>query len=76
MSFLMEACGVLQEEHLQNAESNVSNARKQSLAAGFQLFCTNLGNDQVQHTKYLATAESNASRTKAIMIQSLEDMVF
>ena len=71
----MEASGVIQEEHVQNAQSSVANARKQSLAAAFQLFRTNLDNDQVQHTKYLASAEANASRTKTIMIQSLEDMV-
>jgi len=75
LSFLMEASGVIQEEHVLTAQSSVANARKQSLAAAYQLFQTNLENDQVQHEKFLASAEANASRTKTIMIQSLEDTV-
>ena len=75
LSFLMEASGVIQEEHVLTAQSSVSNARKQSLLAAYQLFQTNLENDQVQHEKFLASAEANASRTKTIMVQSLEDSV-
>ena len=71
----MEASGVMQEEHVLTAQNSVMNARKQSLAAAYQLFQTILENDQVQHEKFLASAEANASRTKTIMIQSLEDTV-
>ena len=69
----MEATGSLQEEHVLSAQSSVTNARKQSLQAAFNLFRTNLETDQAQHKKFLATSEASASRSRSIMIESLEE---
>ena len=62
------------EEQLIAAQSTVSNARKQSLQAGFNLFATSLATDQVQHDKFLAAAELHSQRARSVLVHSLEDI--
>ena len=68
----MEACGKQQEDHVISAQSTVNNARKASLQAAFNLFSTNLANDQCLQDKFLATAEANATRARSVLVHSLE----
>ena len=72
LSFVQEACGRQQEEHLISAQSTVNNARRSSLQAGFNLFATNLANDQVMQDKYLATADMTSARARSVLVHSLE----
>lgn len=72
LGFVQEACGKQQEEHVVNAQSTVNNARKNSLAAAFNLFATNLTNDQCLQDKFLAMAEMTNSRARSVLIHGLE----
>ena len=72
LSFVQEASGRQQEEQLISAQSSVNNARKNSLQAAFNLFATNLANDQILQDKYLASADMNTQRTRSILVHSLE----
>ena len=53
----------------------MNNARRSSLQAGFNLFATNLANDQVMQDKYLATADMNSARARSVLVHSLEARV-
>lgn len=72
LSFVQEASGRRQEEQLMSAQSSVNNARKNSLQAAFNLFATNLANDQILQDKYLASADMSSQRTRSILVHSLE----
>ena len=72
LGFVQEACGKQQEEHVVNAQSTVNNARKNSLTAAFNLFATNLTNDQCLQDKFLAMAEMTNSRARSVLIHGLE----
>lgn len=72
LSFVQEACGREQEEHIIAAQSTVNNARKSSLQAGFNLFATNLANDELKQDKFNATADLNSSRARSVLVASLE----
>lgn len=70
--FVQEASGRQQEEQLMAAQSTVNNARKNSLQAAWNLFITNLGNDQVKQDKFLITDEMSSARARSVLVQSLE----
>ena len=72
LAFVQEACGRQQEDHIISAQSNVNNARKTSLQAAFNLFATNLSNDQCMQDKFLATSEMNSARARSVLVHSLE----
>lgn len=70
--FIQEASGRQQEQQLMAAQSTVNNARKASLTAAWNLFVTNLSNDEVKQDKFLVTAEMSSARTRSVLVQSLE----
>lgn len=72
LAFVQEACGRQQEEHLISAQSSVNNARKSSLTAAFNLFATNLANDQVMQDKFQASADMCSQRQRSVLVHSLE----
>ena len=72
LAFFQEATGALQEEHIQNAQSSVCNARKAALAAAYKVFKSSLANDVLLHEKHLAAASGSEARTRATILNSLE----
>lgn len=64
LSFVAEAAGVLQEQHIADAQSSVHNARKQSLQAAWKLFATSVSNDQVVHQRHKAALDLSSTRHK------------
>ena len=72
IGFVLEACGKQQEDHVVSAQSSVNNASKTSLQAAYNLFSTNVANDQCLQDKFLATAEMNSSRARSVLVHSLE----
>ena len=73
MAFVQEAAGKQTEDLLVAAQSSVSNARKSSIQAAWNLFTTSLHNDQVVHDKHLAASEMNSQRARSVLVHALED---
>lgn len=72
MSFVLEAKGLLQDTHLQEAQSRTTNAQKKAVAAAWHLFQSNLENDQLIWKKYLLASSGDEARARAAIVQSLE----
>ena len=72
LAFFSEATGAVQESHILEAQNAVSNARKQSLQAGFALFKTSLSNDQILHERHLAAAKTDEAKNRTAALNSLE----
>ena len=73
LPFVQEAAGRQTEELISSAQSSVNNARKNSIQAAYNLFATNLKNDQILHDKFVATSEMSSLRARSVMVHSLED---
>ena len=72
LAFYAEATGSVQEDHILEGQSAVSNARKASLQAAFNLFKTSLDNDHVLHERHMAVAKSDEVRARSSALASLE----
>jgi len=72
LAFFAEATGQVQESHILEAQNAVSNARKASLQAAFNLFKTSLGNDQVLQERHLAAAKTDEARNRSAALNSLQ----
>lgn len=72
LAFYAEASGTVQETHILDAQSQVQNARKASLAAAYNLFKTSLSNDHVLHDRFLEAAKTDESRARSAALSSLE----
>ena len=72
LAFVAELTGQEQEQHIQNAQSSVLNARKSSLQAAYRLFVTSLQNDQVIHDRHRAAVDMSSARTRSVLVHSLE----
>lgn len=72
LAFFAEATGTVQEGHILEAQNAVANARKSSLQAGFNLFRTSLGNDQVLHERHLAASKTDEAKARSAVLGSLE----
>ena len=73
LPFVQEAAGRQTEELISSAQSSVNNARKNSIQAAYNLFATNLKNDQILHDKFVAASEMSSLRARSVMVHSLED---
>lgn len=72
LSFVLELKGALQEEQLEAAQNRASNALKRSQATAFELFRTNLEQDQLHRRKFLSTTFGDQNRLRASVIETLE----
>lgn len=75
MSFVLEACGTLHNEQIEQAQSRTASALKKSLASAWELFSTNLESDQLLRDKYLASCSGDEARQRAAIIESLEAQI-
>ena len=72
MSFVLEACGTLHNEQIEQAQSKTASALKKSLASAWELFSTNLESDHLLREKYMASCSGDEARQRAAIIESLE----
>lgn len=72
LSFVLEGKGLMQDHQLEAAQSKAASALKKSQASAFELFKTNLEQDQMVHRRYLSTSIGDESRARAAIIGSLE----
>ena len=73
LSFVLEAKGIVQDQQIERAQGRIQSAFKQSILAGFNLFKTNLEADQVAHRRHLVAASGDAQRTRAALVNQLQD---
>lgn len=76
LSFVLDACGVVQEAEIVKAQGRIQSAFRQSLQAGFTLFKTNLESDQVNHRRHLMAAAGDSAKQRAAIVGSLEASKF
>ena len=72
LSFVLEGKGLMQEEALELAQSKASSAYKKSLVSAFELFKSNLEQDQLLRRRYVQAAVGDESRARAAIVDSLE----
>lgn len=72
MSFVLESQGILQEAEINKAQSRIHSALQSSLQAGFELFKTNLQNDQLTHRRYLLASSGDEAKARTAVVSSLE----
>ena len=72
LSFALEGKGLMQEEALELAQSKASSAYKKSQVSAFELFKSNLEQDQLLRRRYVQSAVGDESRARAAIVEFLE----
>ena len=72
LSFVLEGKGLMQEEALELAQSKASSAYKKSQVSAFELFKSNLEQDQLLRRRYVQSAVGDESRARAAIVEFLE----
>jgi len=70
----LEGKGVWQDQQLEAAQTKASSALKRSQATAFELFKTNLEQDQMLRRRYISATSGDESRARSAIIESLEDI--
>ena len=73
LSFVLEGKGLWEEQQLEAAQSKANSALKKSQATAFELFKTNLEQDQLLRRRHVSASTGDESRARAAIIASLED---
>ena len=74
LSFVLEGKGLLEDQQLEAAQSRANNALHKSQALAFELFKTQLEQDQIARRRYLSSTAGDETRARAAIIESLEDL--
>lgn len=73
LSFVLEGKGIWQDQQLEAAQTKANSALRRSQASAFELFKTNLEQDQMLRRRYISASSGDESRARAAIIESLED---
>ena len=73
LSFVLEGKGLWEERQLEAAQSKANSALKRSQVTAFELFKTNLEQDQMLRRRYVSATTGDESRARAAIVASLED---
>ena len=73
LSFVLEGKGIWQDHQLEAAQTKANSALRRSQASAFELFKTNLEQDQMLRRRYISASSGDESRARAAIIESLED---
>lgn len=74
LSFVLEGKGVWQDQQLEAAQTKANSALRRSQASAFELFKTNLEQDQMLRRRYISATSGDESRARSAIIESLEDI--